>query len=63
MGGVLIVCRADRTRHRALRHTIKHFRATRAHVLGGVINDVGLGRGLSFADYAYYHRDYYTPKG
>ncbi|MEI6564877.1 MAG: polysaccharide biosynthesis tyrosine autokinase [bacterium] len=56
--GVVIVCRAKRTRRRALRHTVNHFTNLGAHMIGAVVNDVPIGKGSYFTEYAYYSHEY-----
>ena len=59
VGGVIMVCRANSTRRRAVRHAIKHLRDIDANVLGAIVNGVAVGWGSSFSGYDYYHQDYY----
>lgn len=56
--GVVVVCRADRTRRRALRHTVHHFANLGTNVIGAIVNDVKIGKSSYFMEYAYYSHDY-----
>ncbi|MFC1497523.1 GumC family protein [Verrucomicrobiota bacterium] len=60
VGGVIVVCSANRTRKRALRQTLRHFHDLNAEVLGVVINRISFGWISRLGGYDYYHRDYYS---
>ncbi len=55
--GVLIVCRHEKSRKRAILNTIKSLKHVDANILGAVINGAPLGRGL-FSKYDYYYGGY-----
>jgi capsular exopolysaccharide synthesis family protein len=52
---VIIVCRVNRSRKRAVRHVVNRLRETGATVLGAIINDVDFKKGL----YGGYYQNYY----
>lgn len=55
---VLLVCRPDRSRYRAMRHAIRQFLEAGARVLGVVVNDVDFGRSSYFSNYDYHGYGY-----
>lgn len=53
VGSVIMVCRPDRSRFRAIRHALRHFAEAGARVLGVIVNDVDFGHGAYFSNYDY----------
>lgn len=53
VGSVILVCRPDRSRYRAVRHALRRFAEAGARVLGVVVNDVDFGRGAYVSNYDY----------
>ena len=58
VGSVIVVCRPDRSRYRAIVHALRHFTEAGARVLGVVVNDVDFGRGAYFSNYDYHSYGY-----
>ncbi|MDD5706084.1 MAG: polysaccharide biosynthesis tyrosine autokinase [Kiritimatiellae bacterium] len=56
--GVILVCRPDRSRYRAIRHAIRQFMESGARLLGVVVNDVDFGRSSAFSNYDYRNYGY-----
>ena len=52
---VILVCRVNRSRKRAVRHVVNRLRETGATVIGAIINDVDFKKGLYGGYYEYYH--------
>ena len=67
VGGVVVVCRHEKRRKRAVRHTIRRLQHVDANILGAIMNGAPMGEGL-FSSYDYYYGSYYhkeyetTPK-
>ena len=59
VGGIVLVCRPEKSRRRASRHAVRQFTEIGARVLGCVVNDVDFRRSGWFGDYdyrgSYYH--------
>ncbi len=55
---VMLVCRPDRSRYRAMRHAIRQFIESGAKLLGVVVNDVDFGRSAAFSNYDYHQYGY-----
>lgn len=55
---VIMVCRVNQSRKRAIRHAVSHLRETGASVIGAVVNDVDYQKGLYTGEYANYHGYY-----
>lgn len=62
VGGVVLVCRPNKSRRRASRHAVRQFTEIGATVLGCVVNDVDFRRTAYFGNYdyrgSYYHYRY-----
>lgn len=54
VGSVILVCRPNRSRKRALQYAARHFREVGANVIGVVANDVEEEKGFFFSDFSYY---------
>jgi capsular exopolysaccharide synthesis family protein len=60
---VVMVCRPDLSRYRAMRHAIRYLSSAGATVMGVVVNDVDFGRSSYFSNYDYHTYGYsYTYK-
>jgi capsular exopolysaccharide synthesis family protein len=62
---VILVCRPERSRYRAIRHALRSLTESGARVLGVVVNDVDF-KGASFSSYSYsrnYGYNYYGKYG
>ncbi len=55
---VMLVCRPDRSRYRAIRYAIRQFLEAGGRLLGVVVNDVDFGRSTSFSNYDYRNYGY-----
>jgi capsular exopolysaccharide synthesis family protein len=62
VGGVIVVCRANKSRRHSLRQAAQYFGDIGANVLGVVVSAVKFGTGGYFNSSSYYHNDYYQPK-
>jgi len=58
VGGVVIVCRHEKSHKRAVRHTIRRLQHVDANILGAIVNGAPMGEGL-FSSYDYYYGSYY----
>jgi Mrp family chromosome partitioning ATPase len=52
---VIMVCRVNRSRKRAIRHVVNRLRETGVTVIGAIINGVDFKKGLYGGYYEYYH--------
>lgn len=53
-GCVVLICRPNHTRKRALQHAARHFADVGANVIGVIVNDVELNRGFQFSEFGHY---------
>jgi Mrp family chromosome partitioning ATPase len=53
-GAVILVCRPNHSRKRALLHAARHFQNVGANVIGVLVNDVEAEKGFFFSDFSYY---------
>jgi len=58
VGAVLLVCRPDHTRKRALQHAVEHLLTVKAQLLGVVVNDVQFGGSFYFRSFDHYYSHY-----
>ncbi|HPF99785.1 MAG TPA: polysaccharide biosynthesis tyrosine autokinase [Kiritimatiellia bacterium] len=58
VGAVLLVCRPDHTRKRALQHAVEHLLTVKAALLGVVVNDVHFGGSFYFRSFDHYYSHY-----
>ena len=58
VGAVLLVCRPDHTRKRALQHAVEHLLTVKATLLGVVVNDVHFGGSFYFRSFDHYYSHY-----
>ena len=58
VGAVLLVCRPDHTRKRALQHAVEHLFTVKASLLGVVVNDVHFGVSFYFRSFDHYYSHY-----
>ena len=57
-GCVILVCRPGRSRKRAMRHAIQHFREVGANLIGTMVNDVDFKKDAYFSNYDHYYGHY-----
>jgi capsular exopolysaccharide synthesis family protein len=53
-GAVILVCRPNQSRKRALQYAARHFQNVGANVIGVVANDVETDKGFFFSSFSYY---------